>query len=39
MCVYDYQPVNGAFAVPDKPGIGQELSEKALREAEIVTIK
>ncbi len=39
MCVYDYQPVNGAFSIPDKPGIGQELSEKALSEAEIATIR
>ena len=39
MCVYDYQPVNGEFTVPELPGIGQELSEKTLREAEIITIK
>ena len=35
---YDYQPVNGSYQVPDLPGIGQELSEKALAEAEIFTI-
>ena len=39
MGLYDYQPVDGYFTVPDLPGIGQELSEKALREAEIVTVR
>ncbi len=29
----DIKPVNGAYAVPDRPGIGQELSQKALDEA------
>lgn len=36
---YDYQPVDGDFTVPELPGIGQELSEKALAEATIYTIK
>lgn len=36
---YDYQPVNGYFEVPDKPGIGQELSDEAIAKAEVVTIK
>ncbi|MFD1124172.1 mandelate racemase/muconate lactonizing enzyme family protein [Lentilactobacillus raoultii] len=30
---YDDQPVNGYFQVPDRPGIGQELSESAMDEA------
>ncbi len=30
---YDYLPKNGYFDVPDLPGIGQELSEKAMQEA------
>ena len=30
---YDYQPVNGQYQIPDLPGIGQELSEQAIREA------
>lgn len=30
---YSIQPVNGAYTVPDRPGIGQELSEKAMAEA------
>ena len=33
LCKYDYQPVNGWCEVPDLPGLGQELSEKAEREA------
>lgn len=28
-----YQPVNGYITVPDLPGIGQELSERSVREA------
>ena len=38
-CKYDYQPVNGAFSVPDRPGIGQELSGEALASAEIVSVR
>ncbi|MEU9530411.1 mandelate racemase/muconate lactonizing enzyme family protein [Streptomyces sp. NPDC048210] len=37
-CLYDYQPVDGAFAVPDVPGIGQELTEEAIERAETVTV-
>ncbi|MDR7870553.1 MAG: mandelate racemase/muconate lactonizing enzyme family protein [Tissierellaceae bacterium] len=37
--VYDYQPENGYYTAPELPGLGQELSEKALRNATIVTIK
>jgi L-alanine-DL-glutamate epimerase-like enolase superfamily enzyme len=36
--VYDYQPENGYITVPDLPGLGNELSEKALSEATIITI-
>ena len=39
MCIYDYQPVNGYFTVPDLPGIGQELSQKAMDTAIKVTVK
>lgn len=38
-CKYDYQPVNGYFDVPDRPGIGQELSDEALKSAVITTVK
>ena len=39
ICIYDYQPVNGKFEVPDLPGIGQELSDTAFKNARIVTIQ
>lgn len=35
-CVYDYQPENGYFSVPDLPGIGQDISQYAIDHAEIV---
>jgi L-alanine-DL-glutamate epimerase-like enolase superfamily enzyme len=38
LCKYDYQPVSGYFEVPDRPGIGQELSDAAMRDAIRVTI-
>ena len=37
-CIYDYQPVNGYYVVPDLPGLGNELSPKALAEATIITV-
>lgn len=39
MGLYNYQPVNGYLAVPDLPGIGQDLSEQALRASEIITLQ
>ncbi len=39
LCVYDYQPIDGYFYIPELPGIGNELTDKALAEAEIVTVK
>ncbi len=36
---YNYQPENGYFAVPELPGIGQELSDFALKNSDIETIK
>ncbi len=35
----DYQPVNGYITVPDLPGFGMDLSEKAMSMAQIVTVK
>ena len=29
-CIYDYQPVNGKYKVPELPGLGNELSELSL---------
>ena len=37
--IYNYQPVNGYFDIPEIPGIGQELSDYALKNAEIYTIR
>ena len=37
-CKFDYQPVGGYFTVPELPGIGQDLSERAIERAEIVRI-
>jgi galactonate dehydratase len=37
-CVHDYQPVNGSFTVPELPGIGNELSDYALKTAHIETV-
>lgn len=34
----DFVPVNGFIEVPDRPGLGQELSEKALRQAVTETV-
>jgi L-alanine-DL-glutamate epimerase-like enolase superfamily enzyme len=39
LCKYDYQPKDGYFTVPELPGIGQELTEKAMKSSESVTIK
>ncbi len=33
LCLYDYQPMNGKCSIPDLPGLGQELSEKAIATA------
>lgn len=30
-CLYDYEPINGKFKVPDKPGIGQELTPEEMQ--------
>ncbi len=38
LCIYDYQPVNGKYKVPELPGIGNEFSEYALTHCEKVTV-
>lgn len=35
---YHYQPVNGQYQVPDRPGIGQELSPIAIKHAQVTII-
>jgi L-alanine-DL-glutamate epimerase-like enolase superfamily enzyme len=37
--LYDYQPKGGYFEVPELPGIGNELSEGAIKTADLVTVK
>lgn len=39
LCKYDYQPKNGYFEVPERPGIGNELSEYAIQTSEKITIQ
>lgn len=39
LCIYDYQPENGLFAIPDLPGLGNELSDIAFKNCDMVTIK
>ena len=38
-CIYNYQPSNGYYSIPDLPGLGNELSEYSLSRADIVTVK
>ncbi len=33
LCIYDDQPVGGRLSVPDRPGIGQELTGEAMEKA------
>lgn len=37
-CLYDYQPVNGRYKVPDRPGIGQEPTPEALKKSIIHSV-
>jgi galactonate dehydratase len=39
LCVQDYQPQNGKYSVPDLPGLGLELNEKAISRSPCVTVK
>jgi L-alanine-DL-glutamate epimerase-like enolase superfamily enzyme len=38
-CKYNYLPDNGYYAVPELPGLGQELTDEAIKESEVVTVK
>lgn len=38
-CIYDYQPENGRYKVPDLPGIGQDLTEETYKTADIIVVK
>lgn len=37
-CIYDYQPVDGVYEIPDRPGIGQEPTEDAIEQSYIQKI-
>ncbi len=37
-CVYDYQPVNGRYSVPDLPGLGQELTPDTIKKCQVATV-
>lgn len=39
LCIYDYQPVNGYFEIPDLPGLGNELSDFCFTNGEIASIE
>ena len=37
-CVYDWQPVNGRYAIPDVPGIGNEPTAETIARCDIHTV-
>ncbi|MGD1120333.1 MAG: enolase C-terminal domain-like protein [Dehalococcoidales bacterium] len=39
LCLQDYQPKNGCFAIPDLPGRGLELSQKVISRSPCVVVK
>lgn len=39
LCIYDYQPEDGYYSIPELPGLGNEFSELALSCCEKVTVK
>ena len=39
LCIHDYQPEKGMYAVPDLPGIGNEFSEFVFKKGVITTIQ
>lgn len=39
MCIHDYQPEQGRYAVPDLPGLGQELNDDVMMEYLVHTIE
>lgn len=38
-CKYNYLPQNGMYEIPDLPGIGQELTEEAIKVSNKITIQ
>lgn len=39
LCKYDYVAKDGYFEVPNLPGIGQELTDDAIANSEVITVK
>ncbi|MGD0795787.1 MAG: mandelate racemase/muconate lactonizing enzyme family protein [Dehalococcoidales bacterium] len=39
ICIPDYQPKNGQYAIPDLPGLGLELNESVIAKSPCVTVK
>ncbi len=39
LCKYNYVAENGYFIIPELPGIGQELTEEAIQNSDVVTIQ
>ena len=39
LCKYNYTATDGCFTVPELPGIGQELTEEAIANSEVVTVR
>ncbi|MEA4920481.1 MAG: mandelate racemase/muconate lactonizing enzyme family protein [Clostridiaceae bacterium] len=39
LCIYDYQPKNGKFEIPDLPGLGNEISDLAFKNCDLITIE
>lgn len=39
LCLFDYQPVNGKFQIPERPGLGNEWSEYALTNCDKLTVE
>lgn len=39
LCIYDYQPVDGYFTVPELPGLGNQLSDYCFTHGNRVTIQ
>lgn len=38
-CTRNYQPVDGKYAVPDLPGLGQELTPETIAASTVITVK
>ena len=38
LCIHDYQPIEGYISIPELPGIGNELSDYALKTAKVETV-